>query len=140
MIGLIHSSRRTEPRPLVRTLMLVLGVLGMPSAGQAALNGFHCARHDASAMRMGHADTVHPMAAAHQAAAWQDASSHTCPHCPASECARVVPCAGASSSVITVSAPAPIAFSTDRVRILPSRDAVHSVLRQPPTPPPLLVS
>jgi hypothetical protein len=140
MIGLIDSVLRRETRPLMRTLMLVVGVLGMPSTGQAAMNGAHCARHDGSAMLMGHAGAIHQRAAARQAGAWQGAPSHTCPHCPASECARIAPCAGASSSVIAVSAPTPIAFSTDRVRILPIRDAVYSVLRQPPTPPPLLVS
>src|SRR5574338_684127 len=96
MFGLIHSSLRRGTRSLVRTLMLMLGVLGMPSTGQAAVNGSHCA--------------------------------------------RLAPCTGASSSVIAVTAPTPIALSTARVRILPIRDAVRSVLRQPPTPPPLLVS
>jgi hypothetical protein len=140
MFGLIHSARRKEPRPLVRTLMFVLGVLCMPSAVQVAVNGSHCARHEAAAMQMEHAGGMDAMMPGHQVAAWQDASPHTCPHCPASECARIAPCAGASSSVIAVSAATPIAFSADRVRIFPIRDAVHSVLRQPPTPPPLLVS
>jgi hypothetical protein len=140
MLGLTHSSLRRETRPLVRTLMLVLGILAMPSTGQAAVDGSHCARHQATAFQMEHAGSMHAMMPAHQAAAWQDGSSHTCPHCPASECARLAPCAGASASVIAVSAPTPIGFSTDRVRIFPIRDAVHSVLRQPPTPPPLLVS
>ena len=140
MIGLLYSPLRGSPRSLVRTLMLVLGILAMPSTGQAAVNGSHCARHEAATFQMEHAGGMDAMMLGHQVAAWQDASSHTCPHCPASECPRIAPCAGASSSVIAVSAPTPIAFSTDRVRIFPIRDAVHSVLRQPPTPPPLLVS
>jgi hypothetical protein len=120
--------------------MLLLGVMGMPRTGQAAVNGSHCARHEAAALQMEHAGSMDAMMPGHQVAAWQDASSHTCPYCPASECARIAPCTGASSSVIAVTAPTPIALSTARVRILPIRDAVRSVLRQPPTPPPLLVS
>jgi hypothetical protein len=140
MIGLTDSMLQGPLRPLVRTVMLVLGILAMPSTGQAAVNGSHCVRHEAAALQMGHAGGMDAMTPLHQAAAWQDASPHTCPHCPASECARIAPCAGASSSVIAVSVPTPIAFSTDRVRIFPIRNAVYSVFRQPPTPPPLLVS
>jgi hypothetical protein len=125
--------------PLARTLMLVLGVLAMPSAGQAVLNGSHCARHDASA----HHQTpigMHEMTGQHAAASWQNAPRHTCPHCPANECARVAPCSGASSCVIAVTTATPMTFSIDRAGIYPIHDAVHSVLEQPPTAPPLLVS
>lgn len=136
MTGLLHSPLR----PAMRTLMLVLGILAMPSTGQAAVDGSHCARHGAAALQMEHAGGMQSMQPGHQVATWQEASSHTCPHCPASECARIAPCAGASSFVIAVSAATPIAFSADRVRIFPIRDAVYSVFRQPPTPPPLPVS
>lgn len=125
---------------MARALMLVLGFLALPSAGQAAVNGSHCARHGAAAVPMEHAGSMHSMLSGHQVVAWQDASAHACPHCPASECARIAPCAGGTSAVIAVSAPTPIAFLAERVRVFPLRDAVHSVLRQPPTPPPLPVS
>jgi hypothetical protein len=123
----------------MRTLMLALGIFAIPGTGQAAVDGSHCARHDA-ASGMEHAGGMHAIQSGHHAAAWQDASSHACPHRPATECARIAPCAGASSSIVVASTPAPIAFSAERVRLFAVRDEVHSLLRQPPTPPPLPAS
>lgn len=134
-MALIHSALRARTRPFVRILMLVLGVLAMPSAGQALLNGSHCARHDAPAHGPGMR-----MADGHAPALWQSASSHACPHCPANECARFVPCAGGASSIVAATAPVSAAPPTTRIRLRPFDDSARSVPRQPPTPPPLPVS
>lgn len=129
---------RKRTRLFLRTLMLVVGVLGMPSAGQAVVNGSHCVRHDVSASQPAHTGDMHQMAGTH--AAWQDASSHTCPHCPASECARIAPCAGGGASALVAAAPELGAPAAGRSRTSVTDDRARSALPRPTTPPPVLIA
>ena len=129
---------RKRRRLFLRTLMLVLGVLGMPSAGQAVVNGSHCVRHDVSASQPAHAGDMHQMAGTH--AAWQDASSHTCPHCPASECARIAPCAGSSASALVAEAPQLGTLAAGRIQPFPADNRARSIRPKPSTPPPVLIA
>lgn len=138
VLGDIRRFMRGHAQPLVRVMMLALGVLAMPSAGQVLLYNPHCAPHNDSIQPV-HDGGMHGMAS-QPTPMWQSASPHQCPHCPASECARIPPCSSGSSSLIAATAPVSATVSAGRRWVRPFDDSAHSVLQQPPTPPPLLVS
>ena len=125
---------------MVRVLMLFLGVVGVPSTGLAAMQRPHCAQHDPSAEHQGPHSGTHQAPASTDSASWDSGTQHECPHCPASECARVAPCTVSSNAAVSeasATVPDPVA---DRVGVRRMRVHPYSATHQPPTPPPQLIS
>ena len=128
-------SMRLSRSRITKILMLLLGILSTPSVGARALQGPHCAKHEQSALHPAH----HQASSAH-AASVQPGTQHDCPHCPATECAHLVPCAtstspvtAAASLVVTESSPGHVGVPTVRTH---ARSRTH----EPPTPPPQLIA
>ena len=115
--------------------MLLLGILAVPSVGPEALQPPHCLQHAGAG-----AHPVHSTAATHSrsggSSAWAQGHGHDCPHCPASECARVSPCA--SSIVIAIPTREIDAFDPAGCRVALEMDAQRPSSDQPSpdTPPP----
>ena len=107
--------------------MLILGVVSVPSDGVEALQRPHCARHGTAAMG------GHHIARAHDAAA---PSSHTCPHCPASDCDRVAPCGNSTTTALSSVVADVHAVPGARVATRLARDQAESAHPPPDTPPP----
>lgn len=127
-------------RQITRVVMLVLGILSVPSVGPAAMQRPHCAQHGPSARHQeAHSGARHHMPAP-VPASWESATKHDCPHCPATECARVAPCT--TSSTAAVSVPSLTVTQSGTNRVIPRRvqHQLYSRTHQPPTPPPQLIS
>ncbi len=119
---------------LMRMLLLLLGIATNPYLA-SALQGGHCT---------GHVRVVHP-AASHSGhtpehgalpGSWDLPAHGDCPHCPASECDRQVPCASAVvfatlSHVVTLPDPA-----AEVGVAIPGSQRILSITLAPPTPPP----
>jgi hypothetical protein len=119
------------PRCGVLARMVLVALLSV-SAGFAwapPILGSHCARHSSAPSSLfAHAN--------HDAEGWAQGSEHDCPHCPPSECSRVVPCAP-SGSVAAAEASTPIADRAPQPLILTRHNRQYSTIAvQPPTPPP----
>jgi hypothetical protein len=118
--------------------MLALGIISAPSVGPWALQRPHCARHQMAGP--GHASEAAAIAHHRDSLTWSQTQHHQCPHCPASECGRAIPCAGAST---TPSIPATVAiadFDAHRVVVDRVREQASSATSPPDTPPPQLIS
>lgn len=136
-----HSSLALRMGQIARMLMLVLGVLSVPSVGPAAMQRPHCAQHDPSAIDpKAHTGDTHRVPEPTNSTSWEGGTDHNCPHCPATECARVAPCTSSSNSAILEASLTVCDLTTDHVRV--RRVPVHpySSTQQPPTPPPQLIS
>src|SRR5215213_5507807 len=133
----MNGSKQNVPRlsRMMRLLMLLLGIAGVPSTGLAALQRPHCARHEATCQHGRPTASSAIVAQAHGQITWSSHQGHDCPHCPASECARVSPCAGASTAVAS-SGTALTAPRGHRVVIDGLRRLARSAIPAPPTPPP----
>lgn len=125
-------------RQITRALMLVLGVLSVPSVGPAAMQRPHCAQHGPSAVQA-HSGHGHQMPGS-SPTSWESATKHDCPHCPAAECARVAPCATSSIAALSEASLTVTDLATDRVRVRRVQVHPYSSTQQPPTPPPQLIS
>jgi hypothetical protein len=134
-----HSAHRSLMcfcrNQLTRIVMLVLGILSLPSVGARAMQGPHCAKHEHSALH----PAQHQAVSTHPASV-QSGTPHDCPHCPARECAQVVPCTtstnpvtAAASLVVTESSPGHVGLPIVRAHL-------HSRTHEPPTPPPQLIA
>lgn len=140
MMWRTHTSVTRRMGRMTRMLMLVLGVVSVPSIGLAAMQRPHCAQHVPSpGGQEAHSGDTH-QAPEPAPVSWDTASEHVCPHCPATDCARIAPCTASSTAAIseaslTVSEPASDRVSVRKVRIQP-----YSATHQPPTPPPQLIS
>ena len=143
MRDLRYRACRSETRWLRRLAKLFLLVVGLSTGlnvAAAAGQGAHCARHGVSQLHVvqpggGHQESHHgPMLA------WERPAHADCPHCPATECARIAPCATSTNGAIP---PSPIELGAPlahAVAVPPVLAALHSTLHQPPTPPPQSVS
>jgi hypothetical protein len=126
---------------MTRMLMLVLGILSVPSVGVAAMQRPHCAQHDTAAPHQeAHSSNTHQVPEPPHSPSWQNATEDGCPHCPAPECARVAPCAASSSAAISAASLAVSQLATHRVITPTVRIHPYSTTCQPPTPPPYLIS
>ena len=120
---------------LTRLLMLLLGIVSVPGVGLAAMQRPHCTQHESSAGRHpGHGQMPDARTS------WEASEGHECPHCPATECARVAPCASASNAALSA-ASRPVTGAPPHQIVLPrAQGLLHSTTYQPPTPPPQLIS
>jgi hypothetical protein len=124
---------------VLRCLMLVLGVLSAPSIGVETLQRPHCSQHEHASHHHGYGSASMD-AHGPDSATWTQAHDHRCPHCPATECARVSPCSGSTSSALTPADVAVTDITAHRVAVdLASTQAVSAV-SQPDTPPPQLIA
>lgn len=125
---------------VTRVVMLAVGVLSVPSVGPAAMQRPHCAQHTHSGIhREAHSSGRHQMPDP-VPISWESATKHDCPHCPATECARLAPCATSSNAAVAVP---PLAVTQSAThRALPRRvqHGFYSTTHQPPAPPPQLIS
>ena len=142
------ASMRCRMRPAIalrmhqitRVVMLVLGVLSVPSVGPAAMQRPHCARHEPSAMHQeAHSGDGQQMPES-RSTSWGSPTRHDCPHCPATECARVAPCTTSSNAAISVTSLPVTQPATHRANLRRVQHRLYSTTHQPPTPPPQLIS
>jgi len=122
-------------RQLTRMLMLVVGVVSVPSVGPAAMQRPHCAQHDPAAQHRGGHQMPDP-----GRTSWEGATKHDCPHCPATECARIAPCTASSNAAVSPASLAVTVSAPQRNLFRPVQHELHSKTHQPPTPPPQLIS
>jgi hypothetical protein len=125
---------------MTRILMLVLGILSVPSVGPTAMQRPHCAQHESSAMHPEAHSGTHQMPASTDSTFWDSATQHECPHCPATECARVAPCTTSSNAAISATPLAVTQSTTRRAVLRRVGHHLYSTTHQPPTPPPQLIS
>ena len=135
-----YRRRRTQVRMVLRALMLVLATLSVPSSGLDALQRPHCVQHGTSALHVSH---VMPREHAHPAGesrAWSTPATHDCPHCPASECARVSPCTGSTTTALSPAAVDVPGLYDHRVAVNLDCDRANSATPPHDTPPPQLIA
>lgn len=138
-MGPFPRSRPDAARRWYSFVLLVVAILSAPTPASAAGLGSHCARHGASAMHMaaaGHAD----MGGGPHHLSWQPAAPGDCPHCPASDCARLLPCASTTAVAALLRSDDLTLPAVHGDRIRRASAAVHSTIPAPPTPPPQLIA
>jgi hypothetical protein len=116
--------------------MLMLALIGVPSVGAGALQRPHCVQHEAYVVHAEHRPGNQHTSPAHESAAWSTRTSHQCTHCPASECVRLSPCSGATSTAVSAAAASLPGLSTSRVGVQAAGDRADSALPPTDTPPP----
>jgi hypothetical protein len=127
-------SMRLSRSRITNILMLVLGILSVPSVGARAMQGPHCAKHEQPTLHPAHqASSAHPESV-------QPGTPHDCPHCPARECAHVVPCATSTSPVTAAASLVVTESSPGHVGVRTVRTHARSRTHEPPTPPPQLIA
>jgi hypothetical protein len=119
-------------------IMLAIGIASVPNAGAEDAQRLHCARHETGA--------AHGQAAV-QHVTPNDASptsngrtSHDCPHCPASECARVASCTSTTTNALSPLGLAIVDLQGLRIPLGLVDDQVSSAHSPPDTPPPQLIA
>ena len=127
-------------RRSTRILMLVLGVLAVPSLGPAAMQRSHCAQHDTTGEHTAHAGGSHQMPEPGSSSSWEPSSQHECAHCPPTECAQVAACTTSTTATIIEVSGAVISLAVDRVRLPRLLVQPASTNHEPPTPPPQPIS
>jgi hypothetical protein len=121
---------------ITRSLMLVIGVLAIPSLRPMVMQGPHCAQHEGASIHQDMPQGSEHGMADRRTTSWDDGSTHDCPHCPASECAQIASCAS-SSGPAAVMTPFVVTHAAAHRAILPGvRHQLSSANHQPPTPPP----
>ena len=137
------ASYRRPPAPLrvvLRALMLALAIVSVPSIGLDALQRPHCVKHGTSALHAGHAMAREHAQLAGESRAWSTPATHNCPHCPASECARVAPCTGSTTTAVSPPAMEMLGLYGHRVAVNVNRDRANSATPPHDTPPPQLIA
>jgi hypothetical protein len=137
---LVFGRRMFRTGAVRRLGCLLVGFLSTPGVGLMSVQRSHCATHESSVTH-----SVHPSQEdlSHGAsAATLDEPAHSdCTHCPPSECASILPCAG--SVISLVAAPSVMSlqsFPTHGTTPVGGRTAPRSTTRRPPTPPPQFIS
>ena len=131
------SIRRSR---ITRILMLVLGVLAVPSLGPAAMQRPHCAQHDTAGEHTAHAGGPQQLSEPGASLSWRSSSQHECAHCPPTECAQVAACTTSTTATIIEVSGAVISLAIDRVTLPRLLVQPASTNHEPPTPPPQLIS
>jgi hypothetical protein len=118
---------------IVRMALLVLGILSVPSIRLGAAQRPHCSKHEPSSSGHDQAVPVHAMVL-------QPGSRHECPHCPATECAHLVPCSATTSLVLAAASCIAAKLLPQEVGLPALQCHAHSRTHEPPTPPPQLIA
>ena len=134
------SGSSIRKRRITRILMLVLGILAVPSVGPAAMQRPHCAQHNIAGEHTAHAGGTHQMPESGPSSSWETSNQHECAHCPPTECAQVAPCTTSPTATIIEGSRAIIPLAVDRVRLLRLLVQSGSTSHEPPTPPPQPIS
>jgi hypothetical protein len=128
-------------RRITSILMLVLGVLAVPSLGQSAMQRPHCAQHETAAgEQTAHAGGTHQMPEPGSSSSWESPDQHDCPHCPPRECAQVAPCSTSPTATIIEGSGSVVALAVDHVQLPRPLVQPGSTNHEPPTPPPQPIS
>ena len=130
------ASRRR--RYAISLLLLIAAILSTP-LGWGIAGTSHCAQHGASPMHGVRSGTGH-LGSQYMDATWSRPSHTDCPHCPASECAILSPCATSTMVVRVTQPPHLVWFEAHSSSFLPAHEPVRSATHQPPTPPPQLIA
>lgn len=136
MIGASLHRELGQARVLFRSLMLVLAIASVPSIGLDALQRPHCVQHARSALHAGHTTATGQAPPGGPSPAWTTPATHDCPHCPASDCARLSPCAGSTTTALSPTAAGILGLYGQRVTVKIVRDRADSSNPPPDTPPP----
>jgi hypothetical protein len=128
------------PARAVQLLMLVLGVVATPSVGLDAMQRPHCAQHELAVGLRAQRGAPAPVAHGPSQAAWAQQHDHGCHHCPASECARVSPCAGPVTIALVPSRAVVYDLQSHRVALDLDRQQARSAVSPPEPPPPQLIA
>ena len=140
MSSIADSGTSIRRRRVTRILMLVLGVLAVPSVGLAAMQRPHCAQHNTAGEQTAHAGGSHQMPQPGSSSSWESPNQHDCPHCPPTECAQVAPCTTSPTATIIEASRAVLSLTVDRVRLPRLLVQPASTHHEPPTPPPQPIS
>ena len=139
MVGMSRRHGRSRARRVFQLVMLLLAVVSLSGLGPDVLQRSHCAQHEVSA-HAAHTPAVQHPGQAPEGATWRAHDQHDCPHCPASECARVSPCSSSTFSVLSPRAIELAGFLGHRVAVRPVRDRADSATSSPVNPPPQLIA
>lgn len=134
------GARASRAARAVRLLMLLLGLVTTPSIGLEAMQRPHCAQHELAEQHNHQLAGSATVPRGHAPEAWIQRHDHGCPHCPASECARVSPCTGATANALVPSRTAGLILQGHRVALDLGRRRAHSAVSPPDTPPPQLIA
>jgi hypothetical protein len=119
-------------------LMVILGIMSVPSLGMGAWQRPHCAQHG-TAIHVGHG-VASDRAPSHGAPTWTRGTNHECSHCPASECAKVSPCASSTTTALSPKGIGMTGCPVHRVIIDLAGEQAASADFPPDTPPPQLIA
>jgi len=122
----------------IRSLMVALGIISAPSVGLNALQRPHCVQHTMLAGHKGHSSPSSAVPHAHDGM-WTEAQDHRCPHCPASDCARIAPCMGSATVAVIPKRVEVPSVQSHRARVALARDHAYSAISPPDTRPPQLI-
>jgi hypothetical protein len=135
-----HYAARMKPRRSRAVIVNALATIALVFStltGWAAQLQSHCASHSESAQVVA-AHQQHQ--SEHPSPTWTNAHRHSCEHCPPSECSRVAPCTMSSSGALVASVASLAALTEHGVDPASRHDALPLSYRQPPIPPPQLLS
>jgi hypothetical protein len=133
---MVFDALNLSPGRAVRSLMLVLGVASVPSVGLTMPERSHCAQHESMSRHEGNGSDRTSPAHDLDSPAWTQHHDHDCPHCPATECARVSPCSGSTTTALIATSVAVADLNGHRVAVDLARVQAFSSTSQPDTPPP----
>jgi hypothetical protein len=139
MGALLKTHRHRVHRWTGRALLLV-SIFRLLEAANLPVEGSHCAQHGASAIHLMGVGAVQQMPQGAGMPSWQGPSHSDCPHCPASECARLVPCATTTIVAVATRPDRMVRGAIHRSSVLPVRLPFRSATHPPPTPPPQLIA
>ena len=131
---------RTRLRRVAKLFVVIVGLATGLNAVAAASQGGHCARHGASQLHVVQPGGGHQEGHDAPGAAWERPHHTDCPHCPATECASVAPCATSSTGAVLPSLLELGVSLAHGVEVQPTLSALHSTSHRPPTPPPQSVA
>ena len=116
--------------------MMVLAIVSLTGLGPNVLERPHCAQHGATDAPGGHAAGARHGGAVETSGVWTSPASHDCPHCPATDCARVAPCAGSVSTALSPGGVGLFGPSLRRLIAAAGPERADSACPPPDAPPP----
>lgn len=123
-------------RLLSRVTMLALAFVSQPGLGLESMQRSHCARHESGALSTGSVAVASHTHLGTAPRAWGHSHQQECPHCPASECGRLAPCAGPTTTAPSSAGGVIVALRAHRVPVALGPERATSASSLPSTPPP----
>jgi hypothetical protein len=135
-----HRSRASWLGRTAKVLMLILGIMSVPNMRLDALQHPHCTPHGAISLHRGHSSAASPTNPRGESRTWAPATDHECPHCPASECARIAPCASSTTTALSPAGFSLVSLHDHRTAVDPGHERASSINSPPDTPPPQVIA